>query len=164
MAEINSTMHRIRDATKGSFNQRTALWASFAMLPLGVALPIKEQIAFDAIQNIRAIMTHNYNMEAKTTNGNCRIYKGGSIEREAILAKYPLAESFFKTSQMNYIWLEKVLLVPNIVLERFFQQVEVALICFWDQNNSSVLVESIKEITKADAVENLKGTSAGYDK
>ena len=42
MAEMNSTMHRIKDSMGCSADQRAALWASFAMLPFGVALPIKE--------------------------------------------------------------------------------------------------------------------------
>ena len=81
MAEMNCTMHRIKDCMRGSAEQRTALWASFAMLPFGVALPIKEQIAFDAIQNMKAIMTHNFNMETKVVHGNGRIYKADDISR-----------------------------------------------------------------------------------
>ena len=64
-AEIHSTLQRIKDCTKSSGRQKHILWAAFSFLPFGVALPIKEQIAFDSIQNMRSIMTHSLANEAK---------------------------------------------------------------------------------------------------
>ena len=61
-----------------------------------------------------------------------------------MIGNYPLALDFFKKSQLHYEHIDKVLKVSNLAIERFYQQVEIALIGFWDQNGSKILVESIR--------------------
>ena len=56
MAEVSCVMERIVTLTKDSLHYREYLWTCFSMLPLGVAVLFKEQIARETLDNIKAIL------------------------------------------------------------------------------------------------------------
>ena len=143
MAEMQSTLHRIKESTKASGRQKHILWAAFSFLPFSAALPIKEQVAFDSIQNIRAILSCSLANEQKMVHNGKRSAQTKNKDAQ-IIDDFPLALEFFKTSQLHYEHIEQVLKVPNVAIQRFYQQIEIALISFWDQNSSQLLVESVK--------------------
>ena len=165
MAEMHSTIQRIKECTNGSSTQKQILWATFSNLSFGVALPIKEQIIFDSIQNMRTIIVHSLVNEQKIMHHGNRAYQSSKNRNDSLIESYPLALKFFKVSQLHYGHLDKVLKVPDIALQRLYQQIEIALICLWDQNNSQLLIDSVKghQTEEEDIEKPFMEPEQGYD-
>ena len=56
MAEVSSTVQRVITATANSKHFRDYLWASLSLLPLGVSVLLKEQIARDSLTTVKSIL------------------------------------------------------------------------------------------------------------
>ena len=65
MAEVSSTMNLIMVATANSMQYKEYLWACFSMLPLGVAILYKEQVARDSLANLKAILSFQAKNDTK---------------------------------------------------------------------------------------------------
>ena len=65
MAEVSSTMNIIMAISANSLLYKEYLWACFSMLPLGVAVLFKEQIARDSLANLKAILAFQAKNEIK---------------------------------------------------------------------------------------------------
>ena len=85
---------------------------------------------------MRTIIVHSLVNEQKIMHHGNRAYQSSKNRDDSLIKPYPLALKFFKVSQLHYGHLDKVLKVPDIALQRLYQQIEIALICLWDQNNS----------------------------
>ena len=127
MAEINCTMRLIMSNCVNSFYFKEYLWATFSMLPFGVAILFKEQIARDSLHNMKCILA--YQMRNERNIGQ------ESYPQKLVLKEFPLAKIFLeKMLEENFELIEYILPFQVSLRRRFFQQLEVVLICFYDQH------------------------------
>ena len=56
MAEVSCTMNHIMALYANSFLYKEYLWACFSMLPIGVVILFKEQVARDSLSNLKSIL------------------------------------------------------------------------------------------------------------
>ena len=65
MAEVTATMHLIMSLYTNSILYKEYLWACFTMLPIGVAILFKEQVARESLANIKAILAFQSKNDTK---------------------------------------------------------------------------------------------------
>mgnify|MGYP007004906158 CR=1 FL=1 len=63
------------------------------------------------------------------------------------MSEFPLAKSFFeKTLEENVLHLEYLLPHQPVIRRRFFQKIELVLICFFNQHKAAVMQNSVVEL------------------
>jgi len=65
MAEVSSTMSLVMSLYANSLQYKDYLWSCFSMLPIGVAIMFKEQVARDSLANLKSILAFQAKNETR---------------------------------------------------------------------------------------------------
>ena len=110
----------------------------------------------DAIINIKTIFKQQIASYDQDRNE--------SFTRKLVLSEFPLAESFFeKTLEGCCEHLEHILPAQTIIRRRFFQQLEIVLICLYDQHEEQMLYTTAEKLLAYHRAANKQAQSTSND-